>query len=168
MPRPRISLALLPIRGQHRDLELRCGRLRHLPDTYYLALDSSIGKGDEGRTKVRKVLVAILSGVRKLLALAKAPGVVLLPYDFSDEYTGLLELAIDRNDQVAIRRVVSYVESWKLVVSKTWALPATAWGALAPWPGEEKSGPLVVLPRSEVVAALEASELVAARKKRTR
>lgn len=162
----RLSLVLLPTPGQHRDLELRCGPLRHLPDSYYLALDHAIDRRQEGRTKVRRVLVALLRGVRQLVKRANAPTVVLFPYDFSDQYTGLLELAIDARDQVTIRRVFSRLESWQLVVSKAWRLPAEAWGELAPWPGEEEELPLLVLPRSEVLERLEASELVAARKKR--
>lgn len=77
-------------------------------DTYYFAIDNNYKKGDESIQKVHDVLVKLLKGwKRKLLDLSNA---VYLPYDFSDEYIGCIE--VKKNDENHLKIVIGYTTKY--------------------------------------------------------
>ncbi|MEJ7735534.1 MAG: hypothetical protein WKG00_40900 [Polyangiaceae bacterium] len=131
--RTELVLELLSVGDRrHGDLELRLGGARHRCDSYYLSLDR-VDAPSESRSKTRRVLAAILHGVAGTVRRSPARSVVLLPYDFSDQYTGLLRLTIGA-EGVAIARVVSSVEGWRLDPSRAWSASLETWGELRSWP----------------------------------
>jgi hypothetical protein len=74
----------------HDDLVLALPGYTRTADSYYLALDSKLRPGDESPDKRRAVLVSLLQSWLTALDQLSSGDSVCLPYDFSDEYIGVL------------------------------------------------------------------------------
>jgi hypothetical protein len=61
--------------------------------TYYWAIDDFFEKGDEGVNKVLKNLKLMLSKWLDIILQNEKKGMFYLPFDFSDEYIGMLKIS---------------------------------------------------------------------------
>jgi len=167
--RASFSLSLLATGDRmHRDLELRLGRARHRADSYYLGFDPGIDPLDESRSKTRRVLAALLDAAAVSLEKARAGAIVMLPYDFSDQYIGLLRVAVDAKGQaIEISRVTSTFEGWAIAPSVAGHIGEASWRDLKPWP-LTADGASFAMTRSDLVADLRRSEAAALRFAKTK
>lgn len=82
-------------RGGHEDLVLQFGEETHRQDVYYLALDGTVpedGREGGGELKVRRVLRLLLWQWRARVAALGRGNVTYLPWDFSDEHIGWIQV----------------------------------------------------------------------------
>ena len=75
----------------HDDLILRFAGQTRVCDTYYLAIDRGLLPEREDDYKVRAVLRRLLEQWLTAVENIRDGGIIYLPYDFSDEYTGWLQ-----------------------------------------------------------------------------
>lgn len=72
----------------HGDLVLTLPDGEHRCDSYYFLVDGNLDRDEESPAKVKRVLVRLLKQWKTAVDSATDDGVVFLPYEFADEYTG--------------------------------------------------------------------------------
>lgn len=70
--------------------------------TYYWAIDDFFEKGDDGVNKVLRNLKLMLSKWLDAVLLNEKKGIFYLPFDFSDEYIGILKASFFDNNVTVI------------------------------------------------------------------
>jgi predicted O-methyltransferase YrrM len=101
-----LSLTLKATPPQRKQLVLRLGAWSHACEQYYLAIDRGIAPGDSSPSKVRRVLVRLLTQWRDALAGAPAGTELFLPFDFADQATAWLR---------------ARVQEWGITVTPGWS-----------------------------------------------
>ena len=87
MTNPVVQLVFEDNQTQHGDMLFRLGDFEHRCDSYYLAIDPTIAKGDESPDKVRNVLAILLEQWLMCIETTIDGETVFLPYEFSDQST---------------------------------------------------------------------------------
>jgi hypothetical protein len=117
--------------GDHGDLLLTLGSYRQRCDSYYLVIDDSPGTGgdvDAALARLREQWTTQLERLRQ------EPGTVFLPYDFSDQYTGWLQVTCDDGRHAAIQAGWATIEGYTFPPSDFVGTAATL-TAITPFDG---------------------------------
>ncbi|VAW71135.1 hypothetical protein MNBD_GAMMA10-1651 [hydrothermal vent metagenome] len=93
-----ISLTYEPNKTQHADLLLRLGTWATRCDTYYYELDHSAGTEPNTVASIRALLKQWHKDVQNL----KSEGQIYLPYDFSDQHSGWLQVKFYNSDKIGV------------------------------------------------------------------
>lgn len=87
--------------------------------TYYWAIDEYFQKGDEGVYKVLKNFKLMLSKWLNSILQNKKEGVFYLPFDFSDEYIGMLKVSFFNHDITKVEYgYTQELTGWKISPSQ--------------------------------------------------
>jgi len=106
-PRPEchlLSLSYEPNGTDHHDLVLGLGSFRFRSDTYYYELD--------GPRDVYKSIQLMLESWLEDITRAAPSDTVILPHDFSDQYTGWLKCTLSEDDKWTLVPGWSDIEGW--------------------------------------------------------
>jgi hypothetical protein len=129
----------------HDDLTLQFAGQSHVCDSYYFVLDH-FPTGVEGAGKVKAVLRRLLQQWLTAVAGVQDGGMVYLPYDFSDQYTGWLRCERSAD-------VVTVSLGWAEVEGYSF-FPSDVGEYLAYLPGFRPSGPSVQAKVMELIQAV--------------
>ena len=94
----KLAFTFVPDGTAHDDLRLTIGDRERVCDSYYLALDPKLDDQREDDDKARRVLCLLLQQWHDVAAMMTEGHPVYLPYDYSDQSTGCLQIVRSGED----------------------------------------------------------------------
>ncbi len=134
------------------DLLLECGEFSRRADSYYLALDPAV-RGLAPEDRAQRSLELLLGQWRGSIESARDRSVVDLPFEFADEYTGVVRCTLE-GDRVRCRVGWSSVPGHAVAPSRSGS-QIGGWPDFDPLPDAND----LVISKTELVEAIELNQV---------
>lgn len=108
-----VSFRCLGTSGAHKDLELCIGSYRHIADSYYFRVDDA----PTSPSTLESRLALLLQQWLCLIDSLEQHTTTYLPFDFSDQCTAWLRVALKQHGEVLVEVGWSRIEGWSFYPS---------------------------------------------------